>query len=381
MSNTAPRIFLSAGEPSGDLHGAALARELRQRFPKAELYGLGGDLMREAGVRLLAHTDQLAVMGYVEVLRHLPFFARLWREVKREISHTTPDLVVPIDYPGFNLRLARFAKTRGIPVLYYIAPQVWAWHRSRMSQLAENVDRLAVVLPFEEALFREAGAKATFVGHPLLDLTDAVMDRATFYRTLGIAEESPILALFPGSRVQELRRHLPLFVQAVERIRAEEPGVTPVWAAAPGIPVERYATTGIAHTIDTRTLLAHARAALVKSGTSTLQTALAEKPMVVMYQVHPMSYKLAQRWVDVPHIALPNLIAGKRIVPELIQDKATPETLAAAVLPLLRDSTERAEVVAGLKQVRTRLAAPHEGTTAAAEVAALAAELIGNAAA
>jgi lipid-A-disaccharide synthase len=164
-----PRIFLSAGEPSGDLHGARVAEALHRRWPDAELFGLGGDGMAAAGVQLLAHVDQLAVMGFVEVLRHLPYFVELMKTVKRAIADRRPDLVIPIDYPGFNLRLARHAREQGTPVLYYIAPQVWAWHRSRMKQLARNTDRLAVILPFEEELFREAGANATFVGHPLLD--------------------------------------------------------------------------------------------------------------------------------------------------------------------------------------------------------------------
>ncbi|MGH7556164.1 MAG: lipid-A-disaccharide synthase, partial [Longimicrobiales bacterium] len=165
-----PRILLSAGEPSGDLHGAALARALLSRWPDAELYGLGGPLMASAGVRLLASLDQLAVMGLVEVASRIPFFLGLLRRVRRELVSAPPDLVIPIDYPGFNIRLARAAKARDVPVLYYIAPQVWAWHGSRVRQLAQYTDRMAVILPFEEAMFREAGADATFVGHPLLDV-------------------------------------------------------------------------------------------------------------------------------------------------------------------------------------------------------------------
>jgi lipid-A-disaccharide synthase len=376
MSTSRPRIFLSAGEPSGDLHGAAVARAILQRWPEAELYGLGGDLMRAAGVRLLAHAEQLAVMGFVEVLRHLPFFAGLWRQVKHEIASQPPDLIIPIDYPGFNLRLAALAKRRRIPVLYFIAPQVWAWHRSRMTQLAENVDRLAVVLPFEEKLFRDAGANAQFVGHPLLDLPDTTLERAAFLRSIGVAADAPLLALFPGSRAQELRRHLSLFMQAVQQLKAQGATVQPVWAAAPGIPEALYRETGWPHTSDTGSLLAHARAALVKSGTTTLQTALAEVPMVVTYQMHPLSYKLARRLVDVPHVALANLVAGKRVVPELIQEAATPEALAGALLPLLRDSDARDQAVDGLKQVRNQLASPEAGVSAAQQVTRLAAELI-----
>ncbi|MBR9989367.1 MAG: lipid-A-disaccharide synthase, partial [Gemmatimonadetes bacterium] len=211
---SAPRIFLSAGEPSGDLHGARVAEALRRRWPDAELYGLGGDRMAAAGVRLLAHVDQLAVMGFVEVLRHLPYFIKLMSTVKRTIGEHRPDLVLPIDYPGFNLRLARHSREQGIPVLYYIAPQVWAWHRSRMRQLALNTDRLAVILPFETDLFSEAGAHATFVGHPLLDQPAPQATREEFLRDLGVDPDRPVLALFPGSRAQEVQRQLDVFVDA-----------------------------------------------------------------------------------------------------------------------------------------------------------------------
>jgi lipid-A-disaccharide synthase len=321
-------------------------------------------------------------MGFVEVLRHLPFFAGLWRRVKQEIRRNPPQLVIPIDYPGFNLRLAAFAKRQRVPVLYYIAPQVWAWHRSRMKQLAENVDRLAVVLPFEEQLFREAGANAQFVGHPLLDHPSTILSAEAFAQSIGIPKGVRILALFPGSRAQELDRHRELFLKTVAKVQATEPMIQPVWAAAPGIPEEVYRETAVPYTTDAASLLAHARAALVKSGTTTLQTALAEVPMVVTYQMHPLSYKLARRLVEVPHIALANLVADERVVPEVIQDAATPNSLAELLLPLLRDTPERKRVVSGLQQVRRKLAAPNARTSAnvrmsaAERVSALAAELI-----
>lgn len=376
MTSARPRIFLSAGEPSGDLHGAALAGALLRRWPAAELYGQGGDLMAAAGVRLQAHTRELAVMGFAEVLRHLPFFAGLWRNVKRQLRDAPPDLVVPIDYPGFNLRLAHYAKRRGIPVLYFIAPQVWAWHRSRMRQLARNVDRLAVVLPFEEALFREAGAHARFVGHPLLDLPDQLSTRAAFCAGLGLDPARPILALFPGSRLQEVERHLALFQRASERVRVELADVQPVVAATATVPQHMYESAGLAFTLDARALLAHARAALVKSGTSTLQTGLAGVPMVVTYQMHPLTYRLARRLVEVPHIALVNLVAGERVVPELIQSAASPAALAEALIPLLGDERENKRVQTALAGVRARLAGPADGQSAAERVAALAAELL-----
>ncbi|HEX6309225.1 MAG TPA: lipid-A-disaccharide synthase [Longimicrobiales bacterium] len=373
------RIFLSAGEPSGDLHGARVAEALRRRWPDVELVGLGGDRMAAAGVELLAHVDQLAVMGFVEVLRHLPFFLDLMKQVKRTMAERSPDLVLPIDYPGFNLRLAHHAKRTGVPVLYYIAPQVWAWHRSRMKQLARNTDRLAVILPFEAELFRDAGANTTFVGHPLLDQPPPSTPRGEFLTELGLDPERPVLALFPGSRPQEVERQLARFVAAGRAVQARLPTVQPVLAQSGAVRAAVYAGSPYPRTTDGWSLLHHARAALVKSGTSTLQAALAGTPLVVTYRMHPVTYFMARRLVRVPHVGLVNLVAGARIAPELLQDDATPHRLADALLPLLDEhSEERRSAIAGLARVRARLAALGAPGSAADRVASLAAELIGK---
>jgi lipid-A-disaccharide synthase len=371
----APRILISAGEPSGDLHGAGVVAALKDRWPHARIYGLGGPRMQEQGAELLAGLDQLAVLGFAEVVRHLPFFLGLLRRVRRELVQNPPDLVLPIDYPGFNMRLARAAKRRGVPVLYYIAPQVWAWHRSRIGQLARDVDRLAVILPFEEALFRDAGANAVFVGHPLLDTDAAPTPRAAFCAALGLDAGRPIIALFPGSRLQEVERHLQLFQRAAMEIQQQRPDVQPVIAAGSGVPGEAYAAVSLPRADDAWSLLCHARAALVKSGTSTLQAALAQTPLVIAYRMHGLSYRIARRVVAVPHIGLANLVAGERVAPEFVQDEATPTALCAALLPLLDDGPERAATLTKLRALRGSLMRP-TGTAAAANVAALAAELI-----
>jgi lipid-A-disaccharide synthase len=375
---TSPTILLSAGEPSGDLHGARLARALKQRWPEASLYGLGGPRMAEEGVALLAEPERLAVMGLVEVVKDLPFFLGLLRRVRRELVRRHTDLVIPIDYPGFNLRLARGARRRGVPVLYYIAPQVWAWHRSRMARLARDADRLAVVLPFEEALFREAGARATYVGHPLLDQPATAAPREAFCREHGLDAARPILAVFPGSRRQEVERHLELFAGAVQEVLRARPEVQPVVATGAAVPERLYAGLPHPRTTASRALLRHARAALVKSGTTTLEAALEATPLVIAYRVQRGTYWLARRLVDVPHIGLVNLVAGRRVAPELVQDAATPARLAAELIPLLDDSPARSAALAGLAEVRARLGAgdglPAGG--AAERVAALAAELL-----
>ena len=371
----APRILLSAGEPSGDLHGARVARALRDRWPNATLFGLGGPLMEAEGVALLAHVDELAVMGFAEVASRLPYFLRLLRATRRRLETDPPDLVIPIDYPGFNLRLARMARARGVPVLYYIAPQVWAWHRSRIGELARTADRLAVILPFEEPLFREAGARVRFVGHPLLSAEPPLRPRAELCAELGLDPERPILALFPGSRVQEVRRHLALFGAAADAVRAQRPDVQPAVAAGSAIPPATFEGLRYPRTSESWDLLRHATAAIVKSGTSTLQAALCVTPMVVTYRMHPLTYALARRLVRVDHVALANLVADERLVPELIQDEATPDALAHAVLPLLDErSAERRHVVDGLRRVRYALESG-DGTPGE-RVAELAAELL-----
>lgn len=370
-----PTIFLSAGEPSGDLHGAALAAALRHRWPRARLIGLAGPRMQAAGVEPLVPFDRLAVMGFVEVARHLPFFVRLLARARRVIVDEGVDLVIPIDYPGFNLRLARRAASHGAPVLYYIAPQVWAWHRSRAASMAAVIDRLAVILPFEEPLFRQYGADVRFVGHPLLDRELAVVERAALCAPLGLDPGRRILALFPGSRAQEVERHLTPFVAAARRVVESRWHVQPVIARSTDVDAAAYRDVPFPLTDDGQSLLAHAHAALVKSGTTTLEAALAGVPMVIAYRAHPVTFWLARRLVEVDHVGLANLVAGRRVAPELLQDDVTAPALAAALLPLIDEGPARQAALDGVGTVREslRLAGPE---TAADRVAGLAAELL-----
>lgn len=334
--------------------------------------------MEAEGVELLARFEDLAVMGFVEVASRLPYFLRLLRDVRREMTARGADLVIPIDYPGFNLRLSRAARDARVPVLYYIAPQVWAWHRSRMKELARVTDRIATILPFEDELLRDAGANARFVGHPLLDLEEATPSREAFARAAGVDPSRPILALFPGSREQELARHLAVFVEAAERVRSAIPSVQPIIARSENLPEDAYADARFPRIGDSRGLLRHATAAIVKSGTTTLEAAIAQVPFVVAYRTHPLTFWLAERLVEVEHVALANLVAGRRVVPELLQKEATAEALADAVAPLLDESSaERTRMVQGLARVREGLesAGSREGGTAD-RVATLAAGLM-----
>jgi lipid-A-disaccharide synthase len=351
-----PTVFLSAGEPSGDLHGARLVRALRERYPDARLIGLGGSRMAAEGAELLADVSDLALMGFAEVVRRLPYFLRLQRRVFAALEQERVDLVIPIDYPGFNLRLARQAKKLSIPVLYFIAPQVWAWHASRAKALARDARQVAVILPFEEAFLRQAGADARFVGHPLIDAEPPPQTRSEWAREWGLDEARPVLALFPGSRDQEVARHLEVFSAAADRVVAIRPEVQPVIGASPDLDRAIYAGARWPLIDSTSGLLGFSTAALVKSGTTTLESALAGTPMVVAYRTSALTYRIARWLVQVPHIALANLVAEERIAPEFIQDAATPDALAAAILPLLEaESIERRRMVAGLRRVRQLL--------------------------
>jgi lipid-A-disaccharide synthase len=281
--------------------------------------------------------------------------------------------VIPIDYPGFNMRLARHAHARGQRVLYYIAPQVWAWHAERAGRLARDTDCIAVILPFEEEFLRSRGAEAEFVGHPLLDQPEPAVNQGRWLRSNGLEPDRPVLALLPGSRRQEVDRHLPLFSAAARLVQLQRPEVQVVIGASGAVSEDRYAAAPYHRTRDSRDLLRHATAALVKSGTTTLEAALAGTPFIVAYRMNAGTYQLARRLVRVPHIALANLVGGRRIVPEFIQDEASPSRLAESLLPLLEHGNPaRNEMMEGLKGVRVAL----ERGGAAERVAEMAAELL-----
>ena len=332
--------------------------------------------MAGEGVELLADLSELAIMGFAEVLRHLPRILRLERRVNAALVAENVGLVVPIDYPGFNLRLARRARREGRAVLWYIAPQVWAWHASRAGALARDASEVAVVLPFEVPFLTSHGVRARFVGHPLLDSDVAQEPHESWARKWNLDPGRPVLALFPGSREQEVKRHLRLFVAAAERVSERRPNVQTVLAASADLDASIYGNAALPRIPAASGLLAHATAALVKSGTTTLEAALAGTPLVVAYRTSGLTYAVARRVVRVPHIALANLVAGERVAPEFIQDAATPDTLADALLPLLDpESQERTRMQAGLAGIRSALGTPG----AAGRVADMAAELLARA--
>lgn len=364
-------MLLSCGEPSGDLYAGALTRELRALAPDIAVAGLGGPALAAAGADLVADYRGLAATGLTEVVAVIPRFLATLNALVRAAERQRPDVLVLIDYPEFNFRLARRIKALGVPVIYYIVPQVWAWRRRRLEAIKAFADLVVPIFPFEEALYRDRGIPVRFVGHPLVDLARASVSRDVFLASRGLDARAPTLALLPGSRPNEVRAILPDLVRAAELVAARVPGVQCVLARAPGLDdalfdVARGRRLSIAIVEgDTDAVLASADVAVTASGTATVQAALHDTPMVVVYRLSPLTYRLGRRFVKVSTFGMVNLIAGSTIVPELIQDAFTPAAVADEAVAMLTDPLRRARVRDGLARVRERLGAPGASARAA----------------
>ena len=366
-------VFIVAGEVSGDLHAAAVARALSVERPDLTLAGIGSARMADAGVSLVERSERLAAMGFVEVIRQVPHHWSLIRQITKRLASGRVALLILLDYPGMNLKLAAAAHRAGVPVLYYITPQVWAWGAKRITTIAATVTRAAVILPFEEALLRGAGVDATFVGHPLLDHAATIPDRATARARLGLAADARVLALFPGSRSQEVARHLDIFVATARTLQARIPGLHVIVSVAPGMTIDAARCPFPQARDASYDVLRAADAALCKSGTTTLEASMADCPLVIAYKTNALTSAIAQRILKIPHIGLVNIVAGHEVAPEFWQGDATPEALASALLPLLdAASPERARMLAALATVRASLGKPG----ASARVAQMASEMV-----
>jgi lipid-A-disaccharide synthase len=372
--------MISCGEPSGDLYAAALAREIRTLDPSAIITGFGSDKLRAAGATLVSDFSGLSVTGLLEVVRLLPKTYATYRQLVAHAREHRPDVFVAIDFPDFNFRLAATVRALGVPVVYYISPQLWAWRPGRMQTMRRIADKVLVIFPFEEAIYQQAGVPVQWVGHPLLDAPSQIEPRDRFVREHGLDPSKRIVALLPGSRRNELREILPDLIESARLIARAVPGVQFVLARAPHLtddvfePLRARAgdvpVTVIEGSADR--LLASADLALVASGTITVQAALHECPMVVVYRLSPMTYRLGRPFVRVDMFAMANLVAGRRVVPELIQDDFTPQAVAREALAILRDPVHAARVRDGLRDVRHKLGPPGASRRAAESVLAVA---------
>jgi lipid-A-disaccharide synthase len=362
---TMPRLLLVAGEASGDLHGSNLARALRAQRPDLQLLGVGGRRMREAGVDVLFDIRELAVVGAVEALHSVRALWTIYRMLLAQVEHEPVDAVLLIDFPGFNLKLAKAMTQRGLPVLYYIAPQIWAWRPGRIDKIRRRVRKLFVILPFEASLYRQAGIDAEFVGHPLLDVVRPPLAKAEFCGRCGLDPEAPIVGLLPGSRRSELRYLLRPMLAAAALIRSQLARTQFILPLA-----ETLASADVQSALDaapipvrlvqrqTYEVMQVADVLLVASGTATLEAALLGTPMVIVYKGHLFSYLLARLLVRVRCIGLPNIIAGRPIVPELHQYAVTAQRLAAQALEWLTHPDRAAAIRTELAKIRHQLGTP-----------------------
>jgi lipid-A-disaccharide synthase len=366
------KVLFVAGEASGDMHAGGVAAHLRSLRPDLATVGVGGAHMRNSGVEITRDYSELAVMGFVEVLKHIPKHAALLRQLRRRLVSGDVAVVVLIDYPGFNMKVAAAAQRAGVPVLYYVTPQVWAWGAGRLPKLAKLIDRAAVILPFEKPLLEGYGIDATFVGHPLLDRAGALATRDVARSRLGISATERVLALFPGSRGQEIARHYSPFIEAGREMVRRHPGLRVIVHAAPTVDL-----AGLDCPFEVRTgasfdLFRAADVALCKSGTTTLEAAIAQCPMAVAYRTGALSYAIARRVVKIPYIGLVNVVAGREVAKEFVQNALEPVRVSDELSRLLTDEPYREQQRAGLLQVRERLGTPGAGARVAEMISGLA---------
>ncbi len=355
-------VMIACGEPSGDLYAGALARELLHSRPGMRVVGLGGAHLRGAGAELVGDYCGLSVTGLVEAVRVLPRAWAVHRALVERARRDRPDALVVIDFPDFNLRLAGSLHRLGIPVVYYVCPQVWAWRAGRLRVLKRLVDQALVIFPFEAAIYRDAGIPVEFVGHPLLDLTPVAAGRDASAAEWGLDGSAPTVALLPGSRPNELRATLPTLAAAVPRIAARVPGVQFVVARAPNLPdvlfepLRGVGGSRIAEVAGrTDDVLGASDVVVTASGTATVQAAIHERPMVIVYRLSPLTYRLGRRFVKVDTFGMANLVAGRRIVPELIQQAFTPDAVARETARYFEDGAYAERTRAALAEVRARL--------------------------
>jgi len=358
------KIMISVGEASGDLHGASVAHALKSIQPNVKMFGMGGQAMQEAGVDIVYDIADLGIIGFVEVIKNLPRLFKLRDNLVELMDQERPDALVIIDYPDFNMRLAKIAKEKGIPVISYISPSVWAWRKGRAKEVAKIVEKVAAIFPFEADAYREAGANVTFVGHPLLDIVKTTMSKAEAYQCFGADAEKPVVLLLPGSRQQEILNLLPVMLAAAEKIVEKVPECQFFLPVASTISremlqniIEQYKITVVLTDKNTYDLMNIANVAIAASGTVTLEASLLGLPTVIIYKMAALTYFLGKLLVKIPYISLPNIIAGRKVVTELLQYAVTADNIANEIVPILLDSHRHKAIVQDLAEVQQKLGA------------------------
>ena len=358
------KILISAGEASGDIHAAAVTAALKRIDSTTEVFGMGGDELRAAGGEVLFDIKDHGVMGFVEVLKKLPDLFKLRREFAQVMDERKPDCLVVVDYPGFNMKLAKLAHDKGIPVVSYIAPSAWAWNKGRAKNVAKIVDKVACIFPFEYDVYKEAGAPVEFVGHPLVDIVHPTMERAEAEAWVGKEPGRPLVLLMPGSRLMEIERMLDVILEGAKLLKKQMPQVQFAMPRAGTIPLEmlqsKIQSSGLevkiteGHNYD---LFSVADLALATSGTVTLEAAMCGLPSVILYRTSAITAFIARRVINIPNIGLPNIVAGRQILPELLQEELTPAKLAATAVELLAPE-RRPQLEANLAYMKERLGEP-----------------------
>ena len=358
------KILISAGEASGDIHAAAVTAALKRIDSTTEVFGMGGDELRAAGGEVLFDIKDHGVMGFVEVIKKLPDLFKLRREFARVMDERKPDCLVVVDYPGFNMKLAKLAHDKGIPVVSYIAPSAWAWNKGRAKNVAKIVDKVACIFPFEYDVYKEAGAPVEFVGHPLVDIVHPTMERAEAEAWVGKEPGRPLVQLMPGSRLMEIERMLDVILEGAKLLKKQMPQVQFAMPRAGTIPLEMLQSKIQASGLEVKitegrnyNLFSVADLALATSGTVTLEAAMCGLPSVILYRTSAITAFIARRVINIPNIGLPNIVAGRQILPELLQEELTPAKLAATAVELL-EPERRPQLEANLAYMKERLGEP-----------------------
>lgn len=355
------KILVVAGEASGDLHGAGLLRELKKLNPDVEFFGLGGDKMQKEGLKILYHINRISFMGLFEIILHLNFMRKVFKNILREVDSNRPDIAVLIDYSGLNLRLAAKLKEKRIPIVYYISPQVWAWRKKRVQKIKKYVDKMIVFFPFEVDFYKKEGVNVELVGHPLVNLAKPVLQKDEFIKRIQAERDQVVIGLLPGSREQEIKNILPVMLEACQILKSKMKNIKVTIGLAPTIDKElvlsrlnQNSNTQVLENL-TYDVMKYSDLLLVTSGTATVESALMETPMLVIYKTNFLTYFLAKLLIKVPYISMVNLIVQKQVVSEFIQSRAKPHLIAQEMQRILQDKNEYQQTKKELSQMKMRL--------------------------